>query len=567
MPNSEHCSAHGCLMPSLVVTSGALTGQVFSFSDSAVIGRGQFSEVRLNDPTVSRRHALIRSVGAGYELSDQESANGTRHRGVRIAEPVLIHDGDELEFGEIKTVFHGTDAVGEQDAEQSGPDAALSSQPTFASHNADAVQLRATPAPAAPAPPVAPGLRELIARLKLFCDIGALARREEPMRDQLGRALDALLAAFPLTRCAAVFASDAASEHLASIARRDRGETPADLPHAEAFLREVVRQENGMAIVDAVARDALSKRLQVAQLPAALLGVPLRIGSEVLGALYLDSAEHAQAWRAADQELFLGVAGQLAWLIATQRGRSSERAIESHDLALARRIQQRFLPQAAPAIGGYQIAESYSAARVIGGDYFDFFNYRDGRAGIVIADVSGKSVSGALYMARLSVQVRALARHMSGPHELLAGLNRKLYQELEPGMFVTMLAAALEPEAGTLEFSVAGHPQPLVRGADGRVTELAAPGALPLGAMNDVQFAQHSVTLAPGSCVLLYTDGLDEAHNEKQELFGKERVMEALARNGNAQDVLDSMLGDLARFTAGEAQSDDLTLIALSRNR
>jgi len=567
MPNSEHCSEHGCLMPSLVVTSGTLTGQVFSFSDSAVIGRGQFSEVRLNDPTVSRRHALIRSVGAGYELSDQESANGTRHRGVRIAEPVLIHDGDELEFGEIKTVFHGTDAVGERDAGQPGPDAALSSRPTFASHNADAVQLRATPAPAAPAPPVAPGLRELIARLKLFCDIGALARREEPMRDQLGRALDALLAAFPLTRCAAVFASDAASEHLASIARRDRGETPADLPHAEAFLREVVRQENGMAIVDAVARDALSKRLQVAQLPAALLGVPLRIGSEVLGALYLDSAEHAQAWRAADQELFLGVAGQLAWLIATQRGRSSERAIESHDLALARRIQQRFLPQAAPAIGGYQIAESYSAARVIGGDYFDFFNYRDGRAGIVIADVSGKSVSGALYMARLSVQVRALARHMSGPHELLAGLNRKLYQELEPGMFVTMLAAALEPEAGTLEFSVAGHPQPLVRGADGRVTELAAPGALPLGAMNDVQFAQHSVTLAPGSCVLLYTDGLDEAHNEKQELFGKERVMEALARAGNAQDVLDSMLGDLARFTAGEAQSDDLTLIVLSRNR
>jgi serine phosphatase RsbU (regulator of sigma subunit) len=551
-------------MPSLVVTSGTLTGQVFTFSDSAVIGRGQFSEVRLNDPTVSRRHALIRSVGTSYELSDQESANGTRHRGVRIAEPVLIHDGDELEFGEIKTVFHGAAAVsGEAPAAPERPEPATASQPTMASHNADAVQLRATP----PAPAVAPGLRELIARLKLFCDIGALARREESMRDQLGRALDAVLGAFPLTRCAAVFASDAASEHLAPIARRDRSELQAELPHAEPFLREVVRQENGMAVVDAVARDALAKRLQVAGLPAALLGVPLRIGSEVLGALYLDSADHEQAWRAADQELFLGVAGQLAWLIATQRGRSSERAIESHDLALARRIQQRFLPQSAPAIGGYQIAESYSAARIIGGDYFDFFNYRDGRAGIVIADVSGKSVSGALYMARLSVQVRALARHMSGPDELLAGLNRKLYQELEPGMFVTMLAAALEPEAGTLEFSCAGHPPPLVRGADGRVSELAAPGALPLGAMNDVQFARHSVTLAPGSCVLLYTDGLDEAHNEKQELFGKERVIQALGRSGNAQDVLDSMLVDLARFTAGEAQSDDLTLIVLSRNK
>ena len=555
-------------MPSLVVTSGTLAGQVFSFSDSAVIGRGQFSEVRLNDPTVSRRHALIRSVGPDYELSDQESANGTRYRGVRIAEPVLIHDGDELEFGEIKTVFHSAaTATNEAPAAPTRSEPATASQATIASHNADAVQLRATPPAAASTPSVAPGLRELIARLKLFCDIGALARREESMRDQLGRALDALLGAFPLTRCAVVFASDAASEYLAPIARRDRGDPSADLAHAEPFLREVVRQENGMAIVDEVARNALAKRLQVPALPAAMLGVPLRIGSEVLGALYLDSADHAQAWRAADQELFLGVAGQLAWLIATQRGRSSERAIESHDLALARRIQQRFLPQSAPAIGGYQIAESYSAARVIGGDYFDFFNYRDGRAGIVIADVSGKSVSGALYMARLSVQVRALARHMTGPHELLAGLNRKLYQELEPGMFVTMLAAALEPEAGTLEFSCAGHPPPLLRAADGRVSEIAAPGALPLGAMNDVQFAQHSVALAPGSCVLLYTDGLDEAHNERQELFGKERVIEALGRGGDAQDVLDSMLVDLARFTAGEAQSDDLTLIVMSRNK
>src|SRR4029079_17943947 len=92
-------------MPSLIVTSGALTGQVFSFSDTAVIGRGQFSDVRLNDATVSRRHALIRSIGDGYELSDQDSAHGARHLAKRVAAPILIADGDELEFGEVKTVF------------------------------------------------------------------------------------------------------------------------------------------------------------------------------------------------------------------------------------------------------------------------------------------------------------------------------------------------------------------------------------------------------------------------------------------------------------------------------
>jgi serine phosphatase RsbU (regulator of sigma subunit)/pSer/pThr/pTyr-binding forkhead associated (FHA) protein len=549
-------------MPSLIVTSGALSGQVFSFSDTAVVGRGQFSDVRINDPTVSRRHALIRTVGSNFELTDQDSANGTRHGGKRIATPVLIRDGDEVEFGEVKTVFHAV-----ANATDSLPSLNLPEEkaaPTAAGMQRERTAERG---PAAAAPAQAPGLRELLARLKLFCDLGALARREESLRDLLAHALDALLAAFPHARCAAVYASDAASGHLARIAQSSRVQPPPELAHADAFLHEALRHETGIAVVDAANRAALAARLQLADLPPAVLGMPVRIGNQVLGALYLDSTDAAHAWRAGDHELFVGVAGQLGWLIATQRASSPERAIETHDLALARRIQQRFLPQSPPDIGGYRIAESYSAARVIGGDYFDFFNYRDGRAGIVIADVSGKSVSGALYMARLSVQVRALARHASGPTELLSGLNAKLYQELEPGMFVTMLAAALEPEHGTLEFSCAGHPAPLLRGADGKVSELAAPGALPLGALSDAQFPQHRATLPPGSCVLFYTDGLDEAHNEKQELFGKARVFEALARNGEAQEILDSLLADVARFAAGEAQSDDLTLILMSRNK
>jgi hypothetical protein len=552
-------------MPSLIVTSGALTGQVFSFSETAVVGRGQFSDVRLNDPTVSRRHALIRTIGSDFELTDQDSANGTRWRGKRIATPVQIGDGDEIEFGEVKTTFRAV--AGSQDSLPSNR--APASAPSLASVPPPA---RMADTGAIPAPPPlpqaqAPGLRELLSRLKLLCDIGALARREESLREQLGRALDALLAAFPHARCAAVHASDAGGGHLAVLAQRSRITPAPELPHAEAFLGEALRHETGIAVVDEGNRAALATRLQLAELPPAVLGMPIRVGSQTLGALYLDSTDAAHAWRAGDQELFVGVAGQLGWLIATQRGRSPERSIETHDLALARRIQQRFLPQSPPDLGGWRFADSYAAARVIGGDYFDYFNYRDGRTGVVIADVSGKSVSGALYMARLSVQVRALARHMGGPAELLAGLNRKLYQELEPGMFVTMLAAALEPEHGAFEFALAGHPPPLLRKADGSVEELAAGGAVPLGAMSDAQFGQFGATLPPGSCVLLYTDGLDEAHNERNELFGKARVIEALARPGDAQDALDSLLADVARFTAGEAQSDDLTLIAISRNK
>lgn len=544
-------------MPSLIVTSGVLAGQVFSFTDTAVVGRGQFSEVRLNHPTVSRRHALIRNTGQGYEVSDQESANGTRHRGQRIDQPVRVNDGDELEFGEIKTIYRS--AASEQSSLHSA---------TSAEDNATRARAAVGANQVAAAAAEAPGLRELLARLKLFCDLGALARREESLREQLGHALDALLVAFPQASHAAIYSRVAASDHLSLIAQRSSASAGAEFAQAEAFLHEALRMQAGLGIIDTASREALAARLRLSTLPAALLGMPLRLGKEMLGALYLDSGDNEHAWRAADHELFAGIAGQLAWMIAAQQAQSPERAIEAHDLALARRIQQRFLPQSPPMIAGYRIADSYAAARVIGGDHYDFFDYRDGRAGLVIADVSGKSVSGALYMARLSVQVRTMARHLTGPVELLSGLNRKLYQELEPGMFVTMLAAVLDPESGIMEFACAGHPSPLLRAADGNVRELSEPGALPLGAMADTAFRAHTVTLAPGCCVLFYTDGLDEAHNDKKELFGKERIVQTLRESsGGAQDALDALLANVARFAGAEPQSDDLTLITLSRDR
>ena len=541
-------------MPSLIVTSGALAGQVFVFNDMAVVGRGQFSEVRLNHPTVSRRHAVIRAVGTGFELTDQDSANGTRHRGRRIAEPVALNDGDEIEFGEIKALFRAEAAEN-----VSSPRLALDEHATGVRATIDPQRF------AASSGAETPGLRELLARLKLFCDLGAVSRRDATLREQLQQALDALLSAFPRATRAAIYCKNSASDALALVAQRERAEHGATFAQIDAFLQEALRMQNGINIIDAVSHEALAARLRAQTLPGCLIGLPLRRGSEPFGVFYLEGAENA--WRVADHELLFGAAGILALLISAQQAQSPERAIEAHDLALARRIQQRFLPQSPPNLSGYRIADSYAAARVIGGDHYDFFNFKDGRTGIVIADVSGKSVSGALYMARLSVQVRTMAKHLGGPLELLGGLNRKLYQELEAGMFVTMLAAALDPESGQIEFACAGHPSPLLRAADGSVSELAEPGALPLGAMADTAFRSYTFTFERGSCLLLYTDGLDEAHNDRQELFGKDRIVEVLrGGNGQAQDLLDALLAELARFAGAEPQNDDLTLITLSRD-
>ncbi|MBS0569276.1 MAG: FHA domain-containing protein, partial [Proteobacteria bacterium] len=164
-------------MPSLIVTSGTLAGQVFGFSDTAVIGRGQFSDVRLNDPTVSRRHASIRRNGAAWELSDQDSANGTLLRGARITGPTPLKDGDELQFGEVKAVFR----------------AAPSDHPSLPPPNLPNTHSTRTRAAVAAGATATPGLRDLLARLKLFCDIGALSRRSQDLRTTLDEALRAVL--------------------------------------------------------------------------------------------------------------------------------------------------------------------------------------------------------------------------------------------------------------------------------------------------------------------------------------------------------------------------------------
>ncbi|HET8941524.1 MAG TPA: SpoIIE family protein phosphatase [Rudaea sp.] len=544
-------------MPSLIVTSGTLAGQVFSFSDNAVVGRGQYSDVRLNDPTVSRRHALFRRDGGHYFLHDQGSANGTLHKGERITDAAQLRDGDELQFGEIKTIYRSADSD-------------QPSLPSIAAVNDTATRARGTlDAQISVAEPKAtPGMRDVLARLKLFGDLGTLARSQQELREQLDLALAAIQTAFPQASHLAIYRRIAGSEHLAVLAQRNSPEGETVFAQIEGFLREALRLQHGLMVVDQADRDALGARLRAASVPASVLGVPLRLGGDVLGVLYLDSAKTGQAWRLADQEMFAAIAGQLAWIICAAQTQSPERAIEAHDLALARRIQQRFLPQSPPSLPGYRFADSYSAARVIGGDYYDFFQFNNGYHGLVVADVSGKAVSGALYMARLSVQVRMLAKHLAGPVELLTALNRKLAQELEPGMFVTMIAASLDPDSGKMKLANAGHPAPLARDADGSVHDLGAEGALPLGAMSDTMFEQYTVQLEPGGCVLFYTDGLDEAHNAQRELFGKSRVVQTLSEHGGtAQSALDALLAELARFTVGEIQSDDLTLVTLSRDR
>src|ERR671917_656483 len=210
---------------------------------------------------------------------------------------------------------------------------------------------------------------------------------------------------------------------------------------------------------------------------------------------------------------------QLKRAMAKQQEEAEERQRIEQELQVARLIQHTLLPKSLPGLAGYEVAAYYQPAREVGGDFYDFLELQDGRLGLVVGDVSGKGVPAALVMAITRTMLRAAYRLGSpAPGEILEQVNNILYKDIPPNMFVTCLAALLDSRSGRLHYANAGHDLPYLRHADG-VSELRATG-MPLGLMPAMSYEEKEITLKPGDSVLLYSDGLVEAHDPRREMFG-----------------------------------------------
>jgi anti-sigma regulatory factor (Ser/Thr protein kinase) len=233
-------------------------------------------------------------------------------------------------------------------------------------------------------------------------------------------------------------------------------------------------------------------------------------------------------------------------------------------MRVATLIQQQFLPRVLPSLPQWQIAAYYGPARAVGGDFYDFIEMPGGRIGIAVGDVTDKGVPAALVMARTHSILRAEASRSDSPGEILGRANALLVPEMPARMFVTCLFAILDPETGRIVMANAGHNLPYIRTDDG-VVELRATG-MPLGLMPDIRYEETEGVIAEGSNVLLYSDGLVEAHDPAAEMFGFPRLREAMTIDDAGSELLDRLLDDLHRFTGPDwEQEDDITLVTLRR--
>jgi PAS domain S-box-containing protein len=344
----------------------------------------------------------------------------------------------------------------------------------------------------------------------------------------------------------------------------------AGTPEMHAEVLEYTRQVANDSRVAAVTRRS---RKDGTPVDVELLAVPVNVGGDQVGtyAIYHDISELKRIEgevRQLNRDLEKRVAErteQLKSAMAKQQEVAQERERIEQELRVARMIQHTLLPKSLPELEEHQIAVYYQPAREVGGDFYDFLRLPDGRLGLIVGDVSGKGVPAAIVMAITRTMLRS-AYHLGSPGEILQQVNDVLFPDIPPNVFVTCLAILLDSRTGRLQYANAGHDPPYVRHASG-VSKLRATG-MPLGLMPDMTYEQKEITLEPGESILLYSDGLAEAHSPHREMFGFPRIERFVKAHAEGDTLIDSLLAELRRFTGEEwEQEDDITLLMLRRLR
>ncbi len=306
-----------------------------------------------------------------------------------------------------------------------------------------------------------------------------------------------------------------------------------------------------------------------------LLALPMVSRGEVVGVMIVDLDGSTHRWRQRWAGFLTGIAGQAA--IAVENDRLLREAAEQErirqELVVAQRIQASFLPECCPHLPGWELAAIWRSARQVGGDFYDFIPLPPdagavaGRMGLVIADVADKGVPAALFMALSRTLVRTVAIDGRPPASAVARANDLILADARSDLFVTLFYAILHPESGEIAYVSAGHMPPLVsRAANGAIEELRSPG-MALAVLPGIEFEERTARLDPGDALVLYTDGVIEASDARQRMFGRERLMEVLRAHptGSAEELAETIDQVIIAFVGDAPQFDDFTLVVAKR--
>ena len=300
---------------------------------------------------------------------------------------------------------------------------------------------------------------------------------------------------------------------------------------------------------------------------------PLIYGNKKLGILAVANSSVAEPFTKNDFDVFRSVAEQSAFALgnAIIHNEAAEKRRLDEELKTASEVQRILLPEKAPEMKGYRIAGLNVPARLVSGDYFDFFEIDNTHLGVVIADVSGKGVPASLITAMCRSVVRANSSGTLSPSEVLSKANVQLFPDIREDMFISLAYLVMERDNPAIKLARAGHDPPLhYKTADKSVTAVQSPGiaiGIDAGNVFDKAMQDEELNLMPGDILLLHTDGVNEATNQHGEEFGLERLYQTLteAAPEGASAVIQSIRDAVDDFAGNFSQNDDITLVAVEK--
>lgn len=300
-----------------------------------------------------------------------------------------------------------------------------------------------------------------------------------------------------------------------------------------------------------------------------LIGFPLLIKNEFFGVMLIEETSDARRFRQKRIEIISGIAQQLTMSLQNERLQVETSARErlEYEFNLARQIQETFLPGQLPEFEKWDLAAYWKPARQVAGDFYDVFQLKDDKLGLIIADVSDKGIPAALFMAVVRTLVRAIILDTESPADVLTRVNEIIIPENQQGMFVTVFYGVLSMESGEMVYANAGHNPPfLITKEKVRIHELKKTG-MALGIQEKVIISEEKRHLRHGDLLLAYTDGVTEAVSQANDFFGEDKLKALLKENHthSAGNIIDKISSAVYDFMGTDIPMDDLTLLALKR--
>jgi serine phosphatase RsbU (regulator of sigma subunit) len=549
----------------IIVTPDHQTRRVPLTGERITLGRAHGNDLSYpEDASLSRQHCRFQRDGEYWYAEDLGSKNGTMINEGRISGRHNLNPGDRITAGHLTITLVDTDAEVDSDA---------------------VVFVRGEGRDIAPEATVMTSLEGVLTSGDITSPLARMAKPKKrgesfnsPEVQALIRAGRLLADRIPLEELFPLILDhsiDAVGAERGVLMTLEGEQLTSRAVHGEGFristtVRDRVLQEKTSLLVRDLQRDdAFKEQVSIfEQRIHTMMAVPLQTEDRVIGLIYVDSRSFVREFTPDDLNLLTVLANVAAIRIEHQRLAEIEEQDRRRtaDLHKAARIQRRFLPAAAPEVAGLDAAGHNEACQTVGGDYYDFIAYPDGRLAVVLADVAGKGIEAALLMSNLQAAVQILAEEPPNLKSVMSRLDRSVSANCPSNRFITMFFAVFDPAASSMDYCNAGHNPPLIVRGDGSVERLKAEGTV-LGILPQLGYEARRTPFEPGDLFAVYSDGVTEAESGAGEEYGENRLAELLVRKRgeSSQTVLLAVNEALAEWTDEAPAGDDITMVVVRR--